>query len=376
MPDKKYHELAKRLEKNKNSKGNFRTYETGRNNSAIQNQKERSGNEGETPRPVKKPQKARVNFAFPENLTRVIVIALVAVVALVMIIYSLTYKNATEVAVDGEAVGQLKTVNITMNEFVDTLIKKIEQLEETKIRIKNEITLTPVHGSSKQIKDDSQLLNLMSDTVEYQVLAAEIRVDGQLIGIAKNQAEAKAILDMMMAPYIKDPENTTARFVQDVKAVDTFVEKTSITPSDTIRAELSKTSTVNSEYEVVSGDVLSRIAAVNGMTMTDIKDANPGLDVTKPLQIGQKINVISTMPAVSVLTIETTTETVPIKMETIPQKDASLASGENRVLQTGKDGKKEIVTQITKINGVKTSQDNVSEKIIEPAQPQIVAVGG
>lgn len=388
MPDKTYHELEKRLEKSKKREGNFRSYDKVRQDARVRRQRERlSGDDSRQNAGKKTGNAASAEGQSGNNrgigdiseltakFARVVIPATIAVVLLGLAIYAMTNKNATEVSVNGEVIAQSKSVSFTEEEFLASLLAVIEQLEGTKVKIIDEITLAPVHGKQSMLRDDSQILNLLADVVNYQVLAAEISVDGKVIGTAKNAAEAEAIFGLVQVPYITNPENTVARFVQDVKATDTYVDKSQITPSDTIRAELSKTSTTNMEYTVVQGDVLSRIAELNGLTMSRLKDLNPGLDVAKPLQIGQKINIESTVPLVSVMTIETVTKTDEIKMEVVKQVDPNLESGQTRVVSPGKAGTKETVTQITKINGIKTAEDNISEKIIEPAQAQIETVG-
>lgn len=405
MPDKKYKELTKRLDTAKRGKkGNFRSYEEIRQNISRERPSEPSripksgtkpqapakkrppqaqrkpafsapGSSGNKKMPSKPPSPRYPTDALFTKLRFFLPYVLIAIVVL-LAFWGLTHKNATEILLGEETVGQLKTTKITKEDLTNSLIARLEQTVGTQIQLDSDITLKPVHGKKKLLMDDSTLLNTLADQVSYKILASEITVDGVPVGVLKNKDDAQAVFDALYAKFPSESEeNVSYSFVEDVQVVDKFVKEGEISSIDTVRAEMEKTNTASDIYEVKSGDTLSKICSENNMTMVELKEHNPDLDVNKSLSIGQKMNVISTTPFVSVKTVESKSEEMPIERKVVEQTDDSLKSGQTRIIQQGKDGVKEVTTEIIRINGIVVEKSEGKETVKEPAEDQIIARG-
>ena len=126
----------------------------------------------------------------------------------------------------------------------------------------------------------------------------------------------------------------------------------------------------SSVYTVQPNDVLGRIAARNNMALKDLIAANPGVTAKSTLKIGQKLNIETNAPLLSVKTVETI-----VKEETAPapvQKQINTRAAAERVLQAGKDGKQRVTERVTKINGVIQDKTVVNTVVLEAAVPQII----
>lgn len=69
------------------------------------------------------------------------------------------------------------------------------------------------------------------------------------------------------------------------------------------------------------------------------------------------------------------TQVAEVPFDTVRRDDQSLAEGQVKEVQPGVPGRKEVVFQTTVVNGIVTTKDVVSEKILQPPQPRLLAYG-
>lgn len=83
----------------------------------------------------------------------------------------------------------------------------------------------------------------------------------------------------------------------------------------------------------------------------------------------------STTPPAPQIEVKTEKKVVVIPFKTIKENDPSLLEGTEKVIQQGKDGKKEITYKVTYTGGEKTSEEKISEKVVKQPTSKIIAVG-
>lgn len=76
-----------------------------------------------------------------------------------------------------------------------------------------------------------------------------------------------------------------------------------------------------------------------------------------------------------VVDVKTETKKEPITFQTTNENDSTLASGQTKVKQEGKDGQKEITFKVTYIDGTETAREKVLEKVVSDPVNKIILVG-
>lgn len=219
----------------------------------------------------------------------------------------------------------------------------------------------------------SQFETYLFDQVGEVMKTYVLKVNGQFIGAAADEAQLTAMLSAIKAPY-ETEFTTSAEFVEDVAITREY------TPSDVeqdlaeMRGVLTANTTGETTYEVKKGDTFMQLAFDNGMTMEEMEALNPEVDINR-LYIGQILNVKEVIPFLSVKTTEsrTYTEAIPAPVEEI--KDDGMYQGESRVVTSGAEGMAQVTADVTYVNGVEKGRDVLESVTLTEPVTKVVAVG-
>jgi len=285
-------------------------------------------------------------------------------------------KNAVNVYLGDECVGMIKKTNVTAEDFKNSVNAQLTGEMGSNVQINEEIKFVSVHGKKKQLVTPEYALAQIKKMVTYKIEAAVITVDGAEILALKTQTEAKEMLDGIIAEYIPEGSNIVEKgFVEKVETIAKFVDSKTILSKEEAIAKLTAGTSATKDYSVVSNDTLFRIATKNGITIEDVLAANPSMTVNTVLSVGGKINLKVMVPFLSVKTAENTVFTEKQEKEIEYQQDNTKPVSYKKVIQQGKDGQKEVTTQIIRINGFESEQKTVSETTTVEPVSEIIVVG-
>ena len=200
-----------------------------------------------------------------------------------------------------------------------------------------------------------------------------LKVNGEFIGAAQDEASLTAMLDAIKAPYVN--ENTTsAEFVESVSISRQY------TPSDVeqdlsaMQARLTENTNGQTTYEVQKGDTFMQIAYDNDMSLSELEALNPDVDINN-IYIGQILNVREVIPFLSVQTTETITYQEAIASPVEEVEDSSMYKGDTKVLDAGSEGLAEITADVTYVNGTERERDITSNVTLTEPTAKVIAVG-
>lgn len=310
--------------------------------------------------------------------TKIICIVLVSTLFIILASWALLHKNAYAIYVGDINVGSIKEKELEKS-IQDTAISQIEEMEGTKIKLNSGNDVRSVHtrASKKEIFTPDYIISQVKNNMAYTVEATSISVDGNEIGILKNQEQIDEVVQKIANSYkLEDAQIVEVGFVEEVNYNTKFVEKDELITTEQLYQKLTEQLNVPKVYEVQSGDSLWTIASNNGVTISDILKANPNLTENSVLKIGQQISLVVPKPflSVKVVTEVKYTETVPY--ETEYQKDDTQYKTYKNVLQEGKDGSQEVTAHVTYINGYKEDEQVVGEPVVTVSPvPAIVVTG-
>ena len=284
---------------------------------------------------------------------------LIAVLLLVTFVISIvTYQKgfAYEVKVDGKSIGFVRKQAevIEAQDTVNELIKK--HYGETAF-YEQELNHEKVRN-----KDVSTVEEIVDEIIpEIQVLkpAHVIYVDNSnAVALETKESAEKVLNDIKVEvknEMTVEVEMSDLSFSQDVEIKEENISVNRIYPEDIAYLVLSPDANEVKEIDVTAVSTGTMTRGVNMFT-EDTVDAlsKKALDVEVSVE-------------------EVKTESIPFKKTT--ENNPSAYEDINSVKQKGENGSKEITLQVKYINGVKTSETVISEKVTKEATNQITLVG-
>ena len=287
-------------------------------------------------------------------------------------LYSIGYA----VTLNGSAVGI-----VSSQEMVDQAMTQVEQEGSRLLGYEYQIPGTPDYHLTLALKTDLtdeaaletyffEQLNEVSD----QLRKYEVSLDGQAVGVIKDQTALNSLLTDLKARYTN--ENTVScDFMQKVSVRSVYVVDDLMTAEEmeqvlTTGAGGSGAGT----YTVVQGDTFNAIAYANDMSVSDLKALNPDVDINR-LMVGDVLNVKGVSAALSVQTVDHVTYTQAIECPVETVNDSSMYKGTSKIISQGVEGEAQVEANITRINGVEQSRDILSSVTTREPTKTVKAVG-
>ena len=242
------------------------------------------------------------------------------------------YTPSYVVSVDGTTLGV-----VTEPEVFEAAMDRVEERASDILgydyTLDNTVTYDFALTEKDKLSNVGDFETYLFDQIGEVMKSYVLKVNGEFIGAAEDEASLTAMLDAIKAPYIN--ENTTsADFVESVSISRQY------TPSDVeqdlsvMQARLTENTNGQTTYEVQSGDTFMQIAYDNDMSMSELEALNPDVDINK-IYIGQILNVREVIPFLSVETTETVTYQEAIASPVEEVQDDSMYQGETKVLDPG-----------------------------------------
>ncbi len=300
-----------------------------------------------------------------------------------MISFTNMQKKYYVVSVNNVSVGVIEK-NEDLKRIVDRLKKKIAEennLEE--IDFNEQLQTTTVKRSKAELTKESEMLKKLEEELSYKIKAYNISVNGIERIILENKDQINEVLNIVKGKY--DDSKTTLGFIEDenllkqhfagdVKIDSRFVDKKDIM---NITDAVTKAESIEEveQYVVLDGDTLSKIALKFSISVDDIVMANKNFTQNTILKVGDKINLILPRPILSV--IHSRQESYTSILERPIEKRLNTSKYEDyvKVLEEGRDGKKEVLLKVNMINDVDVSKEVINENVIEEAIAKVMEVG-
>lgn len=300
----------------------------------------------------------------------------IVVIILLILILIFTRKNGVRVCVNGESVAEINSKKITTEYIINTVEAQLASEYGTQVEIQEKVEVVPARIDKDKAVSVEYAISAVRNVVTYNVLGGVIYVNGTQVLAMDNIENLNALLEELKAEYVPEgSEIVSATFVDEVETKADFVPMESIFDYETAKAKLTAGVPTQKTYSVKSGDSFYLIASNNGITVESLLEANPGITINTPIKVGDTLNLVVSVPFLSVKTVEqmTYTEKQPktVEYKTNSAKDSSY----KKVIQQGRDGQKEVTVEIIRINGFEEEQKTVSEKITVEPVTEIIEVG-
>lgn len=284
--------------------------------------------------------------------------------------------SAYTVKVNGTEICKVRSQKL-VESALQALKQKYKENSDSEISFTSEITFEKTRASKNEVVEDASLVEVLSKNVKFQVQACSIYADGNKIAVLKSKELAEGLLKEVQDKSLEGVDRSKLKeigFAEKVELKDEFADASEIAEKDEIINFIIKGTNENRTHTIVSGESFWSISRKYNMSLSDLQKSNPGVNPEK-VKIGQVINLIVPKPLVSVKTVQTVTSTERADFEQKVEFNSSLYKDESSVRVKGEYGEKEVVADITKINGVETGRKVLSEKILKAPKTQVIVKG-
>lgn len=294
--------------------------------------------------------------------------AVIGVAATVGVMYTPSYV----VTVNGVDVGTVRSAAI-FEKAADRVEARASSILGYDYALDTQVTYDFALTKRGELTPVAQFESYLFSGIDEVIQTYSLTVDGAFIGAAQDRAQLDAMLDQIKAPFIT--ENTvSAEFVQPVRMSSEYLPATVEQDLSEMFAALTANTNGETIYEVVKGDTFMAIAQANNMTMTELQELNPDVDVNR-LYIGQLLSVKEEIPFLSVRTVDNVTynEEISCPVEEVP--DNTMYEGESRVIDAGVPGIATVNANVIFLNGKEEEREVLTTETVTEPTTRIIAVG-
>lgn len=284
------------------------------------------------------------------------------------------YSTSYAVTVDGNLLGVVAEQE-TVTDAMDRVEARGTRLLGTEFQLEDNVEYDFTLSLKRDLTEPKVFENYFYtqlDQVSADLRMYEVLVDGESMGVVKDQTTLNDMFDELHSQYVTE-HTVSADFVENV-VVRPVYECDSISTVSEIQEKMEENTTGETTYTVVGGDTFNAIAHANDMAISDLKALNPDVNINR-LMIGDVLNVKEHIPRVSVETVEEVTyhEAIPCPVEKV--EDASMYEGDTKVLVQGTEGDSLVVATVTYVNGVEKDREVHSSTTLREPTTTTMAVG-
>ncbi|TBL77443.1 peptidoglycan DD-metalloendopeptidase family protein [Paenibacillus thalictri] len=287
------------------------------------------------------------------------------------------------VQVNGVELGTVKDVKPIEQIKID----KKKEIEENSGKVELELDEPEIKYSSERIfmakTNDAEVLQKVPQFFEAHPVGMQMKVDGKVIGVLKDQATANNVLQAIKdKTQKKEPgkvgilsassgstppdevELQSIEFVQKVELNKIELQSQDVADPQEIIKKLETGDIQPTKYTVEKGDCVSCIAKKFNISKQIIYQNNPWI-VDDKIKVGQQLDLTVLEPTLAVKTVEKITESQEIQYETEYKTDDTLRAGTVQAVSPGKNGLKKVTIIVTKVNGITIEEKVDNEQVIQ-----------
>lgn len=307
---------------------------------------------------------------------KIVISTTIVIVITILSIGTYQAGNGYKVTFNGQDIGLVKSEE-NFQLVLDQVCDEVTRSKGEEINFDKNCSFEKVRIEKNSLLNEENIKTAIYQNINYKVMAAVIKVNGEDVAVLESKKEAEKILEAIKAPYTDTKDNVVIKeisFSDNVEIIEEEVSLERISSSEDALAYLQQGTDEIESYEVVSGDTSWDISREFSIGMRDMEVANPNVDL-EDLHPGDTIKLTIAKPFIDVETIQEVEYTEQIPYETTYKDDKSIYKGKQKVLTSGKYGTKEIKAEVIYTNGIETARKILEEKVIKKPTTQIIVKG-
>ena len=313
----------------------------------------------------------------PERRTVGAGVCLLAAATAALVFYNVM-PNAYAVELDGRQVAVVEDFAEVEQAVKDYVAESSRQYNS--VYYTDNISYEPVRADREELADASEIRQLCSE-LNFMARGWRMFIDGNQVAVLQSREEGEAIIKELVDSFTPDLEGAelvieNVKIEQEIEYKQAEVEVSEFTEVEDLRQYMLVGEQAQEVYVVQPNDTLSGIAQKSGITVAELKEANPRhQDESNYLQIGEelKLNVVERPVNVVAEGYLKKQESIPFK--TTYKNDSTLWRGQYKTVEDGKSGAKEVRYSVAFANGEEVSRVMVAEVVTEEPVNKVVATG-
>ncbi|WP_052543978.1 peptidoglycan DD-metalloendopeptidase family protein [Desulfoscipio gibsoniae] len=256
---------------------------------------------------------------------------------------------------------------------VNDYFRQLERTAGMPVKIKEDAIKYRPTWQLGALEDKKEIQRCLAGKLDCQYEACGIFIDGKQVAAVKDETVGQEVLDKLLSTY-SDNGQWKVDFKQKVDIKRVTVDGYELMDTDQAVEYIQFGGIEVRKYQVQEGDTLWDVATAAKLPVEELIEANPDL-TPQTLQIGQEIKISRPAPLVDVLTTYKDMQKEEIAYRVQEKVDQNLYWGEQKLVQKGSPGQREVVYEITLENGLEADRKVLQQKTIKEPVPQIVAKG-
>jgi len=264
-----------------------------------------------------------------------------------------------------------------LDSVLEELEDELENSTEHDIQIESKFEVAQSKARAKEIASEEQLYELIKSNMSYSIMAYEIDVDGEKIGVLNSKEEAEKVIEKVKEHFTENYDKESLLEISTVENIDIKQVKASnseIKEEEELANYIISGTDEEKKYIVEKGDTYWNIAEYFNMSLEDLITANPQSD-PEIIQIGDELNLIVPKPFVNVQVKRKIIQEEKTPYETEYDYASYMYNDEQIITKAGKYGLSEIEAVITEQNGIQIAKEVIAEKVIAEPVTQLVTTG-
>jgi murein DD-endopeptidase MepM/ murein hydrolase activator NlpD len=282
------------------------------------------------------------------------------------------YTPGYSVSVDGVALGTVQNPQV-FERVVDRVETRASNILGYEYTFDGDVSYDRALIQRDQVSPISGFETYLLDQIGEVMKTYVLKVNGEIVGTSDDRTQLESLLEEISAPYVTEYTTETS-FLSDVTVGLEYTSSDALQDVGQMKEILTANTNGQTHYEVQKGDTFGAIAKANGMTLSELQELNPDININR-LSIGQLLTVRETIPFLSVRTVDHLTYTEAIECPVEEVEDSSMYQGDTKVLEAGVPGEALVEADVTYVNGKEEERVINSSTTLSEPTTKIVAVG-
>ena len=330
-------------------------------------------------------KKDRQPFKFTKRVKGTISL-LLATTIILSVIYAFDYLKTHEnnvyatdsftIITEGNELCKLRDPAI-LDAALKQIDKDLEYRLHHEIKIESKFELVESKAKDKEIITEDELYELIRSNIIYSIMAYEINVNGERMGIVNTEYEAKRVIEDVKKHFTESYDRESlleVTTVEDIEIKQVKATNSQIQDKDKLTNYIIKGTDEEKKYIVEKGDNYWNIAEYFNMEIDDLLLANSASE-GDIIQIGDELNLVVPKPFVNVQVKRKVVQEEKMPFKTEFQYVSYMYNDEEIVSKAGKYGISEIEAIVTEQNGIQIAKEVLSEKVITEPVTKLVTTG-
>ncbi|MBR5236952.1 MAG: peptidoglycan DD-metalloendopeptidase family protein [Clostridia bacterium] len=293
--------------------------------------------------------------------------SLAAIACLVLIS---TCSIGCQVSLDGQVLGTIKN-KTEYNQIIESINYEIAQVSNEAFALPIEPELSTRFIQKGAFSNIDDVRERIKAACHDMLPAYGVYAENQLLFALPNEQAALFVLESYKNSFLKEGDEVSAEYCEEVTVAHRFVPKASLKTADGAAARLAEGKVIT--HSLSADENIYSVADKYGITIDDILQTNPIDDLENVSLAELKIRTGEPLLSVKTVALKHIEEEIPFG--TIEKKDPSSYEGNIWVEQAGAPGARAIDAYVTWVNGVETDRYIVSEHILSAAVDEIIFSG-